>query len=121
MEIFLTYLKVFAVGGAFCLIGQLLLNYTKLTTARILVIFLLAGVVFEAVGIYQPLVDFASAGATVPIIGFGHTLAKGAIEGAKIGFLEAVTGGIMHAAMGLSAVIFFGYLNALLFRSRTKK
>lgn len=121
MQMLIMYLKVFAVGGLLCVIGQLLLNYTKLTTARILVIFLVAGVVLQAVGVYQYLVDFAGAGATIPIIGFGYTLAKGAMEGAKLGFLEAVTGGVKHAAMGLSAVIFFGYINALICKSKTKK
>lgn len=121
MEIFMTYLKVFAVGGMFCVLGQLLINYTKLTSARILLIFLLTGILLQAVGLYQYVVDFARSGATVPIVGFGYVLAKGAMEGAKTGFLGAVTGGLKAASMGIGASIFFGYIVALLFRSKTKK
>lgn len=121
MEIFITYLKVFVCGGALCIIGQLLINYTKMTTARILVTFLLAGVFLQAINVFEPFKEFAGAGATVPIIGFGYVLAKGAMEGAKTGLLGAVTGGMKAAAMGLTAAIFFGYLNALIFKSRTKK
>lgn len=117
----LEFLKVFLVGGTICAIGQLLLDYTKLTSARILVLFLLIGVALQALNLYQPIVDFGGSGATVPIVGFGYLLAKGAMEGAKIGFLEALTGGLSAAAVGLTAAIVFGYLNALIFRSRTKK
>lgn len=117
----LGYLKVFLVGGSICAIGQLLLDFTKLTSARILVLFLLIGVVLQAIGIYQPIIDFGGAGATVPITGFGYTLAKGAMEGAEKGLLEALTGGMTSAAAGLSAAIVFGYLIAVLFKSKTKK
>lgn len=119
--IILDYLKVFLVGGIICALGQLLLDYTKLTSARILVTFLLIGVFLQAIGVYQAIVDFGGAGATVPITGFGYTLAKGAMEGAKEGLLEALTGGMVAAAAGLSAAIIFGYLIAILFKSKTKK
>ena len=119
--IILDYLKVFLVGGIICALGQLLLDYTKLTSARILVTFLLIGVFLQAIGVYQAIVDFGGAGATVPITGFGYPLAKGAMEGAKEGLLEALTGGMVAAAAGLSAAIIFGYLIAILFKSKTKK
>lgn len=121
MEILLMYLKVFAVGGAICTVAQLLINYTKITAARILVLFLLTGVVLQAFGLYQYLVDFAGAGATVPICGFGYLLAKGAIEGAKESLFKAVTGGITAAGMGITAAIVFGYLVSLIFKSHSKK
>lgn len=121
MEIFLMFLKVFLVGGAICTLAQLLINYTKITAGRILVYFLLAGAALQSVGIYQYLVDFAGAGATVPISGFGYLLAKGAIEGAKISLFKAITGGVGAAGMGITAAIVFGYLFALIFKSRSKK
>ena len=120
MEILFTYIKVFLVGGAICTIAQLLINYTKITAGKILVYFLLAGVLLQAVGLYQYLVDFAGAGATVPISGFGYLLAKGAMEGAKISIFDAVTGGITAAGMGISAAIVFGYIFALIFKSKSK-
>lgn len=120
-EILLMYLKVFAVGGAICLIAQLLINYTKVTAGKILVYFLLAGVLLQAVGLYQYIVDFAGAGATVPICGFGYLLADGAIKGAKISLFKAITGGLTAATMGVTAAILFGYIFALLFKSRSKK
>lgn len=117
----LTYLKVFVVGGAVCLIGQLLINFTKMTSAKILVTFLLLGVVLEAVGLFDAIKDFAGAGITIPITGFGSTLAKGAIEGvAERGLIGALTGGMRAAAAGLSAAIVFGFLVSLIFKSRTK-
>lgn len=121
MEIFLMFLKAFAVGGAICTLAQLLINYTKITAGKILVYFLLAGAVLQAVGLYQYLVDFAGAGATVPISGFGYLLSKGAMEGAKISLFKAITGGITAAGMGITAAIVFGYLFALIFKSRSKK
>lgn len=121
MEILLMYLKVFAVGGAICTVAQLLINYTKITAARILVLFLLTGVALQAFGLYQYLVDFAGAGATVPICGFGYLLSKGAMEGAKESLFKAVTGGITAAGMGITAAIVFGYLVSLIFKSRSKK
>nr|MBO4518054.1 SpoVA/SpoVAEb family sporulation membrane protein [Clostridia bacterium] len=120
MEIFLMFLKVFAVGGAICTLAQLLINYTKMTAGRILVYFLIAGLVLQTFGLYQYLVDFAGAGATVPISGFGYLLAKGAMEGAKKGLFDAITGGITAAGMGITAAIVFGYLFALLFKSKSK-
>lgn len=117
----LKYLAVFVTGGTLCLIGQLLINYTKLTSARILVLFLLMGAILQAINVYQPIVDFGNAGATIPIIGFGYNLAKGAMEGAKNGFLEAVTGGFKAVSIGIGSAIFFAYIFSLIFRSRTKK
>ena len=115
------YLWAFLVGGAICVIGQLLLSYTRLTSARILVLFVVLGVVLGGLGLYQPLVDFAGAGASVPLLGFGNALAKGAIEGAKAhGILGAFSGGISATAAGVSAAILFGWLAALIFRPKTK-
>ncbi len=121
MEIFLMFLKAFAVGGAICTVAQLLINYTKITSGKILVTFLLAGVLLQAVGLYQYIVDFAGAGATVPISGFGYLLAKGAIEGAKESLFGAITGGITAAGAGITAAITFGYLFAVIFKVRSKK
>lgn len=115
------YVKVFAVGGIICFLAQLLINLTKITSGRILVLFLLLGVFFEAVGLYEYLVQFAEAGATVPISGFGYLLAKGAKEGAKISLFKAITGGITSAGIGITSAIVFGYLFSLIFRSRSKK
>jgi len=116
-----TYLKVFTVGGLVCLIGQLLINLTKMTSAKILVTFLLVGVLLEAVGVFDAIKDFAKAGITIPITGFGSTLAKGAIEEVKTaGLLGALTGGMKAAAAGLSSAIFFGFLFSLICKSRTK-
>ena len=117
----LKYLIVFAVGGGLCLIGQLLINYTKLTTARILIIYLVVGAVLTSVGIYQYVVDVAGCGATVPIIGFGYSLAKGAMDGAKQGFWNGIFGGIKAASAGLTAAIFFSYIFGIIFKSKTKK
>lgn len=121
MTIFLTYLKVFAVGGFICVLGQILINLTKLTSARILVIFLLLGVFLEAIGVFKYLKEFAGAGITIPITGFGSNLAKGAIKGAKeSGFFGAVTGGVKAAAAGLSGAVFIGFVVALLSNSKSK-
>ena len=120
MDIVFTFLKAFVVGGAICTIAQLLINYTKLTAGKILVYFLLSGVVLQAVGLYQYLVDFAGAGATVPISGFGYLLAQGAIKGAKESLFGALTGGITSAAMGITAAIVFGYIFSLIFKSKSK-
>lgn len=115
------YLWAFLVGGAICVIGQLLLSFTRLTSARILVLFVVTGVVLGGIGVYQPLVDFAGAGASVPLLGFGNALAKGAIEGAKAhGILGAFSGGISATAAGVSAAILFGWLAALIFCPKTK-
>lgn len=121
VEMLLTYLKAFAVGGAICTIAQLLINYTKITSGKILVYFMLAGLALQSVGLYQYLVDFAGAGATVPISGFGYLLANGAIKGAKNGLFGAFTGGLAAASAGVTAAITFGYFNALIFRAKTKR
>ena len=116
------FLKAFVIGGLLCVIGQVLLAKTKLTFARILVIYVVAGVVLSAVGLYQPLVDFAGAGATVPLTGFGHTLATGTKEMIlEKGFTGILSGGITATAGGIATAIFFGYLNALIFNPKTKK
>ncbi|MBR4906836.1 MAG: stage V sporulation protein AE [Clostridia bacterium] len=115
------YLWAFLIGGAICTVGQLLLSYTRLTSARILVLFVVLGVVLGGLGWYQPLVDFAGAGASVPLLGFGNALAKGAIEGAKEhGILGALSGGMSATAAGISAAVLFGWFAALVFRPRTK-
>lgn len=115
------YLIAFAIGGAICVIGELLMSLTRLTPARILVIFVTGGVILTALGLYKPLVDVGGAGATVPLTGFGYSLAQGAIEGAQTeGLLGAVTGGIKATAAGIAAAVFFGYLFALIFTPKTK-
>lgn len=119
---FLDYLKAFAVGGVLCAIGQLLIDKTKLTPARILTAYVVAGVVLGAVGLYQPLVDWAGAGATVPLTGFGNTLAKGvkqAVESDRL--LGVFTGGFTASAAGICAAVFFGILIALIFKPKEKK
>ncbi len=116
-----TYLWAFLIGGAICVVGQLLLSFTKLTSARILVLFVVAGVVLGGLGLWQPVVEFAGAGATVPLVGFGNTLAKGAIEAAKEdGVLGAFTGGISATAGGIASAILFGYLAAVIAKPKTK-
>ncbi|GFN35932.1 stage V sporulation protein AE [Tepidimicrobium xylanilyticum] len=115
------YLKAFVVGGLICVIGQILINTTKLTPAHILVTFLVAGVVLGAIGLYEPLVKFGEAGATVPISGFGYSLSKGAIEGVKSkGIIGAFTGGLEATAGGIAASIIFGYIMAIVFNPKTK-
>jgi stage V sporulation protein AE len=121
MELFWEYARAFLVGGALCLVGQILIDKTALTPARILVIYVVAGVVLSALGLYQPLVDFAGSGATVPLTGFGHLLAKGVRTAvAQHGVLGALTGGITAAAGGITAAIFFGLLVALIFKPKRK-
>ena len=121
LDIILDYAKVFLVGGSICTIAQILINYTKITAGKILVVFLLAGVLLQAVGLYQYIVDFAGAGATVPISGFGYLLANGAIKGAKESLFKAITGGLSFATMGITAAIVFGYIFAMIFKARSKK
>jgi stage V sporulation protein AE len=114
-------IKAFVVGGLFCVIGQVLMDRTKLMTGRIMVIFVVTGAVLTALGLYQPIVDFAGAGATVPIIGFGYALAKGAIEEvAKEGLMGAVMGGLKATAAGITVAITFGYIAALLANPKSK-
>ena len=120
MEVFLTYLKVFAVGGLVCAIGQVMINKTKMTSARVLVTFLLAGAILEAVGLFRHIEEFGKAGITIPITGFGKSLAAGAIEGAKQGLYQACTGGLAAVAAGLSAAILFGFVIALISKSKPK-
>lgn len=115
------YLWAFLIGGAICTVGQLLLSFTRLTSARILVLFVVAGAVLGGLGLYEPLVDFAGAGASVPLLGFGNALARGAIDGAREqGILGAFSGGISATAAGISAAVLFGWLAALIFRPKTK-
>lgn len=121
MSQLLIYVKAFAVGGLICTIGQILMQTTKLTSARILVLFVVSGVVLTGLGIYKPLVDFAGAGATVPLCGFGYSLTMGAIEAVnRYGLLGALAGGVTRNAAGISAAILFGLLNALIFKPHAK-
>lgn len=121
LDIFLMYVKAFVVGGAICVIAQIVINITSLTSGKILVFTMLAGVVLTALGLYQPLVDFAGAGATVPISGFGYLLANGAIKGAEKGFFYAVTGSLTAASAGVTAAVVFSLIMSLLFHSKTKR
>ena len=115
-------LKCFVVGGLICVVGQILIDKTKLTPARILVRFVTTGAILGGLGIYQYVVDFAGAGATVPLTGFGYNLAKGAIEGVKeTGLVGAFTGGVKAAAGGIAAAVFFGYLASLISKPKMKK
>ena len=115
------YIKAFAVGGMLCVVGQVLIDCTKLTPARILTSYVVAGVVLGALGIYQPLADFALAGASVPLTGFGHALAKGVREAvAESGVLGAFTGGLTACAGGICAAVFFALIMALVFRPKDK-
>ena len=121
LDILFTYLNAFAVGGGICLIAQIIINFTDLTAGKILVYFMLAGVVLTALGLYQPLVEFAGAGATVPISGFGYLLANGAMKGAEKGLFYAVTGSLTAASAGVTAAVVFAFIMALIFKSRTKR
>ena len=115
------YLKVFITGGLLCAIGEILILKTKLTPARILVLYITAGAALSAAGLYAPLVRFASAGASVPLTGFGHVLAQGAISAVQeTGLLGAFTGGLAAAAGGVAAAVFFGFLAAVCFRPKPK-
>ena len=113
------YLYAFITGGIICTIGQILMDTTKLTTPRILVIFVTSGVILTALNIYQPIVEIAGNGATTPLPGFGYSLAKGAMEGAEEGFLGAITGGIKATAAGVSVAIALGYIIAILFNPKS--
>lgn len=115
------YLKAFFVGGILCLIGQILIDKTKLTPARILVSYVVAGVILGAIGVYEPIVEFAGAGATVPLTGFGYTLAKGVKEAVnEDGFLGVLTGGLKASAGGITAAITAGLLASLIFKAKDK-
>lgn len=118
----LMYVKAFVVGGALCALGEVIILKTKLTPARILVCYITAGVFLSAVGLYAPLVQFAGAGATVPLTGFGHALAQGAISAVQEqGLLGAFTGGLTATAGGIAAAIFFGFIAALCFKPKPKQ
>lgn len=121
MDLALTYVRAFLVGGIFCVIAQILIDRTKLTPARILVTYVVAGVVLGGIGIYQPLVEFAGAGATVPLTGFGYLISKGVKEAVEQqGFLGALTGGLRAAAGGIAAALVFGYLACLITKGKPK-
>ena len=116
------YIVVFAVGGALCVVAEILIDKTKLTPARILVAYVTAGVVLGAVGVYEPLVDFAGAGASTPLLGFGNTIARGIREGVdEKGLLGALTGGFTASAAGIAAALVFGYIAAVVFNGKRKK
>ena len=120
-SILFMFLKAFLVGGGICMIAQVVINFTDLTAGKILVIFMLAGVVLQGLGLYQYLVEFAGAGATVPISGFGYLLANGAIKGAQKGLFGAFTGALSSASAGVSGAVIFSFLMAMIFKSRSKK
>ncbi len=122
MELFLDVLKAFVVGGAFCVIGQLLIDYTKLTPARILVGYVVAGVFLTGIGVYEPLVDFADAGATVPLTGFGYALATGVKKAVgEYGLIGALSGGLTATSAGVAAAIVFAFIAALISKSKAKE
>lgn len=121
MNWILIYLRAFLVGGILCVIAQVLIDRTKLTPARILVTYVVAGVVLGGIGLYQPLVDFAGAGATVPLTGFGYLISKGVKEAVgEQGLLGALTGGLRAAAGGIAAALVFGYLACLISKGKPK-
>ena len=121
MSVILPYLRAFLVGGAFCVIAQILIDKTKLTPARILVVYVVAGVILGGLGLYQPIVDFAGAGATTPLTGFGFLIAKGVKEAVeKQGLLGALTGPLQATSGGIAAALVFGYLACLIFRGKSK-
>lgn len=116
------FLKAFIIGGLICVVGQILIDKTKLTPARILVSFVVLGVFLQLIRVYQPLVDFAGAGATVPLTGFGYNLCKGVEKAvSEKGFLGIFTGGFTASAAGISAALVFGFLVSIIFRSKPKK
>lgn len=121
LEVLWGFVKAFAVGGLICVIAQIVINLTDLTAGKILVMFMLFGVALQGLGLYQYLVDFAGAGATVPISGFGYLLANGAMKGAQKGLYGAFTGALASASAGISAAVIFSFLMAMVFRSRSKK
>lgn len=120
-QMIVEYLKVFITGGLICTVGQILIDKTKLTPARILVLFVTLGVIFTAIGLYKPIVDFGKAGATVPISGFGYALANGVMEEVDSkGFMGIFTGGVKATSAGIAAAIVFGYLAALFAKPKIK-
>jgi stage V sporulation protein AE len=121
VEVIVDLLKAFAVGGSICLIGQLLIDLTKLTPGRILVAFVVIGVFLTAIGVYEPIVEFAGAGATVPLTGFGYSLANGVKEAiAQYGLIGVLSGGLTATAAGIAASVFFGFIMALIFKPHDK-
>ncbi len=120
LEILWMFVKAFTVGGLICTVAQVIINFTELTSGKILVLFMLSGIALTALGLYQPLVEFAGAGATVPISGFGYLLASGAMKGAQEGLFQAITGALAAASAGVTAAVVFSFLMALIFKSHTK-
>lgn len=121
MQIFMEYIRAFVVGGLICAVGQLLIDYTKLTPARILVTFVVLGVILGGLGVYQPLIDYAGGGATIPLLGFGNTIAKGTLDAIREkGLMGVLTGGLTAASGGIAASMFFGLLAALIFKPKDK-
>jgi len=121
METFSKFIWAFVIGGALCMIAQILIDKTRLTPARILVTYVTVGVLLGALGLYKPLVEFAGAGATVPLTGFGYLISEGVREAVdKQGLLGALTGGLTAAAGGISAALVFGYLAAIMFRGKRR-
>ena len=121
LGILLGFAKAFIVGGLICTLAQIVINYTDLSAGKILVLFMLCGVALQGLGLYQYLVEFAGAGATVPISGFGYLLANGGMKGAQKGFFGAFTGALSSASAGISAAVIFSFLVAMIFKSKTKK
>ena len=121
LEILLNFVKAFAVGGLICMVAQIVINYTDLTAGKILVLFMLAGVALQGLGVYGYLVEFSEAGATVPISGFGYLLANGAMKGAEKGFFGAFTGALSAASAGISAAVIFSFIMAMIFKSHSKR
>ncbi|OGO80109.1 MAG: stage V sporulation protein AE [Clostridiales bacterium GWC2_40_7] len=122
MQNILSYIWAFLIGGIICAIGQVLIDKTKLTPARILVLFVSLGAILTALGVYQKLVDIGGAGATVPLTGFGYSLAKGAFRDVdQYGLIGAFTGGIRATAAGITAAIFFGFLASVAFSPKAKR
>lgn len=122
MDIMLTYIKTFAVGGVFCVIAQILIDKTRLTPARILSLYVVVGVILGALGLYEPLMDWAGAGASIPLTGFGNTLAQGvkkAVVSKKL--IGVFTGGLTASAAGICASLIFGFLMSIFFKAREKK
>ena len=121
MDIFFDFLKAFLIGGGICVVGQLLIDLTKLTPARILVTFVVLGVFLQLIKVYEPLVEFAGAGATIPLTGFGYNLCKGAAKAvSEDGLLGVFTGGFTAGAGGIAAALVFGFLVSTIFKSRAK-
>ena len=115
------YLRAFLIGGGICAVGQIFLDYTKLTPARILVSFVVLGVILGAFGVYQPLVEYAGGGASIPLIGFGNLIAKGTMEAVREkGLMGVFSGGFTSTAAGISATIFFAFIAALVFKPKEK-